>query len=137
MNTINRIQKKGGIQMVQVRQNQRTTNNSSVNQTEIQGLVIENSHNVQVTQTEIQGLLLVQAALQAAIEAAIVVLGTDNRNVTQLQSIAQTLAVTNIESQTLVIRDSDGITVAQTELQIDVVVQAAINLLAKLLVQIG
>jgi hypothetical protein len=117
---------------------QRIRNNTTVNQTEIQGLLIENSHNIQVAQTEVQGLLLVQAALQAAIEAAIVVLGTnENNNIRQLQRISQSLDVAALESQTLIIRDSDGITITQTEIQVDVVVQAAINLLAKLLIQIG
>ncbi|WML44241.1 spore coat protein [Neobacillus sp. PS3-40] len=124
--------------MTQVRRTQRTENDIDVKQTEIQGLCIENSHDVTVAQTEVQGLLLVQAALQAAIEAAIIVLGTDgNKNIKQLQSISQSLEIKNFEKQTIVIKDSDGIAVTQTELQIDVVVQAAINLLAKLLVQIG
>jgi hypothetical protein len=65
------------------------------------------------------------------------VLGTQNKNITQLQRLAQSLDVTNMESQSVVIRDSDGIVVTQTEVQVDVVVQAAINLIAKLLVQIG
>lgn len=123
--------------MVQEIRRQRTNNSTSVEQTEVQGLTIVNSHNIQVTQTELQGLLLIQVALQAAIEAAIVVLGTQNKNITQLQRLVQSLDVTNMESQSVVIRDSDGIVVTQTEVQVDVVVQAAINLIAKLLVQIG
>jgi hypothetical protein len=117
---------------------QRTDNTTNVEQSEEQGLTIVNSHNIQVTQIETQGLLLIQVALQAAIEAAIAVLGTNqNNDITQLQRLAQSLDVTNIEGQSVVIRDSDGVVVTQTEVQVDVVVQAAINLLAKLLVQIG
>jgi hypothetical protein len=124
--------------MAQEIRRQRTDNTTNVEQSEVQGLTIVNSHNIQVTQTELQGLLLIQVALQASIEAAIIVLGTNqNNNIEQLQRLSQSLNVSNIESQSVIIRDSDGIVVTQTEVQVDVVVQAAINLIAKLLVQIG
>lgn len=117
---------------------QNTANNVEVNQSQDQGLTIRNSHTVDVTQTEVQGLVLVQAALQAAIEAAIVVLGsTENADLENLQRIAQNLEVTQTESQRVTIVDSDGITVRQTEVQIDAVVQAAIQLLAQLVLKIG
>lgn len=117
---------------------QKAENNLEINQYQDQGLFIRNSHTVDVTQTEVQGLVLVQAALQAAIEAAIVVLGSnDNADVKNLQKIAQSLEVTQAESQRVAIIDSDGITVRQTEVQIDVVVQAAIQLLAQLVLRIG
>lgn len=115
-----------------------TENNLEVNQFQDQGLFIRNSHTVEVTQTEVQGLVLVQAALQAAIEAVIVALGTnENADVQKLQKIAQNLEVTQAESQRVAIIDSDSITVRQTEVQIDVVVQAAIQLLAQLVLKIG
>lgn len=118
--------------------NQNTENNLEVIQTQNQGLLIQNSHTVDVTQTEVQGLVVVQAALQAAIEAAIVVLGTnENADVSNLQSIAQNLAVTQTETQNVTIIDSDAITVRQTEVQIDVVVQAAIQLLAQLALRVA
>lgn len=117
---------------------QKTENNIEVNQSQYQGLFIRNSHTVDVTQTEVQGLVLVQAALQAAIEASIIVLGTDeNADVKKLQKVAQSLEVSQAESQSVAIIDSDGITVRQTEVQIDVVVQAAIQLLAQLVLRIG
>ena len=120
------------------RTRQNNENNIEVTQLQDQGLLIRNSHTVDVTQTEIQGLLLVQAALQAAIEAAIVVLGSnENADVRNLQRIAQNLEVTQTESQRVVILDSDAITVRQTEVQIDVVVQAAIQLLAQLALRVG
>lgn len=118
--------------------NQNTEDNLEVIQTQNQGLLIQNSHTVDVTQTEVQGLVVVQAALQAAIEAAIVVLGTnENADVSNLQSIAQNLAVTQTETQNVTIIDSDAITVRQTEVQIDVVVQAAIQLLAQLALRVA
>lgn len=120
------------------RSKQNISNNTKVNQSEYQGLIVRNSHTVQVTQTEVQGLLLVQAALQAAIEASVVVLGSKaENNIKQLQKIAQSLDVKQIQNQSILIEDSDGVTVIQTEVQIDVVVQAAINLLAQLLLKIG
>ena len=60
-----------------------------------------------------------------------------NTNVRNLQRIAQNLEVTQAESQRVVILDSDAITVRQTEVQIDVVVQAAIQLLAQLALRVG
>lgn len=117
---------------------QKSNNNAEVNQLQDQGLFIRNSHTVDVTQTEGQGLVLVQAALQAAIEAVIVVLGSnENADVKNLQKIAQSLEVSQVESQRVAIIDSDGITVRQTEVQIDVVVQAAIQLLAQLVLKIS
>lgn len=117
---------------------QQTENNLEVNQFQYQGLFIRNSHTVDVTQTEVQGLVLVQAALQAAIEAAIIAFGSDdNADVRNLQKIAQNLEVTQSETQRVAIIDSDGVTVRQTEVQIDVVVQAAIQLLAQLIIKFG
>ena len=119
-------------------QNQHSRNTTNVRQSETQGLVVRNSHTVQVTQTEVQGLLLVQAALQAAIEASIIVLGSSqDNNVQQLQKIVQNLDVNQMQNQTITIEDSGEVTVTQTEVQVDIVVQAAINLLAKLLLKIG
>lgn len=120
------------------RSRQNVRNNTNVDQTEIQGLVVRNSHTVVVTQTEVQGLLLVQAALQAAIEAAIIVLGSNSdNNIQQLQKVAQSLDVSQMQKQTICIEDSGEVTVNQTEVQIDVVVQASINLLAQLLLKIA
>lgn len=121
-----------------VRNSQDTRNTTNVNQSETQGLVVRNSHSIQVTQTEVQGLLLVQAALQAAIEASVIVLGSNgDNNVQQLQKVAQSLEVNQLQNQSILIEDSGEVTVAQTEIQVDVVVQAAINLLAKLLLKLG
>ncbi|MEK4386320.1 hypothetical protein MKZ25_10985 [Solibacillus sp. FSL W7-1464] len=118
--------------------NQNTGDNLEVNQYQNQGLVIQNSHTVDVTQTEVQGLVVVQAALQAAIEAAVVVLGSnENADISNLQRIAQNLEVTQTEIQNVTIIDSDAITVRQTEVQIDVVVQAAIQLLAQLALRVA
>ena len=117
---------------------QTTENSEDITQVQDQKLVIKNSHAVNVTQTEVQGLVVIQAALQAAIEAVVSVLSSDeNANVEKLQKIAQDLDITQVESQKVVIIDSGEVTVSQTELQIDVVVQAAILLLAQLALRVG
>jgi hypothetical protein len=56
-------------------------NNLKNEQAEYQGLVIRNSHTIVVTQVEAQALVLVQAALQAAIMAFIVVFGNEDNDV--------------------------------------------------------
>lgn len=113
--------------------NDPNTNNIDVLQSENQSLVIRNSHEISVAQTEVQGLLLVQAALQAAIQATILSFGeTDNDAVKKLEELSQSLDVTQVQNQGVLIEDSDGITITQTEVQVDAVVQAAIQLLAKL-----
>jgi hypothetical protein len=117
---------------------QTTENSEDITQVQDQKLVIKNSHAVNVTQTEVQGLVVIQAALQAAIEAVVSVLSSDeNADVEKLQKVAQNLDVTQVESQKVVIIDSGEVTVSQTELQIDVVVQAAIQLLAQLALRVG
>ncbi|WP_079479147.1 spore coat protein [Halobacillus salinus] len=101
-------------------------------QVEYQGLTITNSHTVNVTQTEIQGLLLIQASLQAALQATILSFGENNSQVDKLKELSQSLDAAQVQAQSVVIEDSDDVNITQTELQVDVAVQAAIQLLAKL-----
>jgi spore coat protein X len=54
-----------------------------------------------------------------------------------LQKVAQSLQNLQIQQQSIIIEDSDGITVNQLELQFEAVIQAAINLLAQLVLKIG
>ncbi|PGM57047.1 hypothetical protein CN946_08870 [Bacillus sp. AFS053548] len=89
-----------------------------------------------VAQTEAQALVLVQASLQAAIEAVILLFADDPR-ISQLQKVAQSLENLQLQSQSVVIENSDGIVVTQTELQMEVVIQAAIQLLAQLVAKLG
>jgi len=119
-----------------VEESQRTFNRIENAQAELQRLVIRDSHNIAVTQTEAQGLALVQASLTAAIEAVIILFGDDPR-VSQLQRVVQSLENLQLQAQTVRIENSDGIVVTQTELQLEVVIQAAINLLAQLVAKIG
>ncbi|MFF2878832.1 spore coat protein [Gottfriedia sp. NPDC057991] len=115
---------------------QRTFNRLENAQAEVQRLVIRDSHNVTVAQTEAQALVLVQASLQAAIEAVILIFGDDPR-ISQLQRIAQSLENLQLQSQSVLIEKADTIVVTQTELQLEVVIQAAIQLLAQLVAKIG
>ncbi|MET3196081.1 spore coat protein [Gottfriedia sp. OAE603] len=115
---------------------QRTFNRLENAQAEFQRLVIRDSHNIAVTQTEAQALVLVQASLQAAIEAVIILFGDDPR-ISQLQSVAQSLENLQLQAQSVYIENSDGIVVTQTELQLEAVIQAAIQLLAQLVAKIG
>jgi spore coat protein X len=119
-----------------VEERQRTSNSIENAQAELQRLVIRDSHNIAVTQTEAQGLVLVQASLQAAIEAVIILFGDDPR-VSQLQRVSQSLENLQLQAQSVRIENSDGIVVTQTELQLEVVIQAAIQLLAQLVAKIG
>ncbi|MEH7273680.1 spore coat protein [Neobacillus vireti] len=109
----------------------------TTSQRQLQSLVVRNSNNIKVVQTEAQALVVVQAALQAAIEAAITALGRSNKDVKTLQAISQRLSASQSESQSIIIENSSAITVTQTELQITAVVQAAINLLAEIALKVG
>lgn len=122
--------------LLPIRSVQRTDHSIENAQAELQRLVIRDSHNIAVTQTEAQGLALVQASLHAAIEAVIILFGDDPR-VSQLQRVSQSLENLQLQAQSVRIENSDGIVVTQTELQLEVVIQAAINLLAQLVAKIG
>ena len=117
--------------------NQAIQQSVTTSQRELQSLVVRNSYNINVVQTEAQALVVVQAALQAAIEAAITVLGRNDNDVRTLQTISQRLSALQSESQSVLIENSNAITVTQTELEITAVVQAAINLLAEIALRIG
>ena len=86
---------------------------TTTSQREVQSLVVRNSHNINVVQTEAQTLVVIQAALQAAIEAAIAVLGRNNSDVRTLQAISQRLSVLQSESQSVLIDNSNAITVTK------------------------
>ncbi|MFD4705141.1 spore coat protein [Gottfriedia sp. NPDC058432] len=119
-----------------VNQRQGSFNRLENAQAEVQRLVIRDSHTITVAQTEAQALVLVQASLQAAIEAVILLFADDPR-ISQLQKVAQSLENLQLQSQSVVIENSDGIVVTQTELQIEVVIQAAIQLLAQVVAKLG
>ncbi|MGL4336920.1 MAG: hypothetical protein ACRCST_08485 [Turicibacter sp.] len=102
-------------------------------QSQDQGLYIKNSHSISISQTEVEGLVVIQLSLQAAIDALLIAVDArDDLDITRLQKISNTLSTLQQERQKLVIENSNNITVNQIEIQIDIVVQAAIQLLAKI-----
>ncbi|WP_176547270.1 spore coat protein [Bacillus sp. AFS053548] len=66
-----------------------------------------------------------------------ILLFADDPRISQLQKVAQSLENLQLQSQSVVIENSDGIVVTQTELQMEVVIQAAIQLLAQLVAKLG
>ncbi|WP_088070625.1 spore coat protein [Gottfriedia luciferensis] len=119
-----------------ISEKQRVSNRLENAQAELQSLVIRDSHNIEVVQTEAQALLLVQLSLVASIQAIILLFGDDPR-IEQLQKVAQSLENLQLQSQSIYIEKADGIIVAQTELQLEAVVQATITLLAQIAAKVG
>ncbi|MGP4077071.1 hypothetical protein [Halobacillus sp. K22] len=106
--------------------------------TESQGLYIRNSQNIDVTQTEVQTLVLVQSSLAAVIEAAILTFDSqvNSRDTSKLEKLAEDISAVQVQNQNIVIEYSEGITVRQTEVQTEVIVQTAIEIIAKLLAEL-
>lgn len=98
-----------------------------------QTLVIKKSHGVTINQQEAQALIALQASLQAAIEAAITVFDAqDNADTSDLQRLDQQLKVLQLQKEVISIQCSDDIIINQQQIQIDLVIQAVIQLLAKI-----
>ncbi len=103
-------------------------------QSQYQGIFIKGSTDVNIAQVEAQALLVLQISLQAALDAVLIAfdLDDDDDDIKELQSLIQSVKVAQIEHQHIIIRDSFDVNIAQAEAQIDVVIQAAIQLLARL-----
>lgn len=102
-------------------------------QKQSQTLVIKKSHGVTINQQEAQALIALQASLQAAIEAAITVFDAqDNADTSDLQRLDQQLKVLQLQKEVIAIQCSDDIIINQQQIQIDLVIQAVIQLLAKI-----
>lgn len=61
-----------------------------------------------------------------------IILFGDDPRISQLQRVAQSLENIQLQSQAVWIENADGIVVTQTELQLEAVIQAAIQLLAQI-----
>ena len=86
-----------------------------------------------LNQQEAQALIALQASLQAAIEAAITVFDAqDNADTSDLQRLDQQLKVLQLQKEVIAIQCSDDIIINQQQIQIDLVIQAVIQLLAKI-----
>ncbi|HAX72145.1 MAG TPA: hypothetical protein DCY20_01335 [Firmicutes bacterium] len=112
-------------------------NSAFVGQVQDQSLIIKNSHAILVTQVEAQAVVVLQLAIEAALEAVLIAFdfAGDDADVLGLQAISQQLSVLQRQRERVVIECSDNITINQIQAQLDVVVQAAIDLLAKITVK--
>lgn len=102
-------------------------------QTQTQTLFIKKSHGITLNQQEAQALIALQISLQAAIEAIIAAFDTqDNADTTDLQQLIQQLKVIQSQKEIIAIECSGDLTINQQQIQVELVVQAVIQLLAKI-----
>lgn len=103
-------------------------------QSQFQGIFIKGSSDVDIAQVEAQALLVLQISLQAALDAILVAFDLDDNDddVRELQSLIQSVKVAQIEHQHIIIKDSFDVHIFQSQAQINVVIQAAIQLLARI-----
>ena len=99
-----------------------------------QGIFIKGSSDINIAQLEAQALLVLQISLQAALEIILVAFDLDDNDddVKELQSLIQSIKAAQRENQRIIIKDSFDVNIAQAQAQIDIVIQAAIQLLARL-----
>ncbi|MBQ1787187.1 MAG: spore coat protein [Turicibacter sp.] len=99
-----------------------------------QGIFIKGSSDINIAQLEAQALLVLQISLQAALDVILVAFDLDDNDddVKELQSLIQSIKAAQRENQRIIIKDSFDVNIAQAQAQIDIVIQAAIQLLARL-----
>ena len=99
-----------------------------------QGIFIKGSSDINIAPLEAQALLVLQISLQAALDVILVAFDLDDNDddVKELQSLIQSIKAAQRENQRIIIKDSFDVNIAQAQAQIDIVIQAAIQLLARL-----
>ena len=99
-------------------------------QSEFQGIFIKDSNQIRINQTEAQALIILQIALQAALDVLLIAFDLDDNDddVRELQSIK----AAQLQCQKIIIKDCNDITLNQQQIQIDALIQVALQLLAKL-----
>ena len=99
-----------------------------------QGIFIKGSSDINIAQLEAQALLVLQISLQAALDVILVAFDLDDNDddIKELQSLIQSIKAAQRENQRIIIKDSFDVNIAQAQAQIDIVIQAAIQLLARL-----
>ena len=99
-----------------------------------QGIFIKGSSDISIAQLEAQALLVLQISLQAALDVILVAFDLDDEDddIKELQSLIQSVKSAQMEHQHIIIKDSFDVNIAQAQAQIDIVIQAAIQLLARL-----
>lgn len=103
-------------------------------QSEFQGIFIKDSNQIRINQTEAQALIILQIALQAALDVLLIAFDLDDNDddVRELQSIIQSIKAAQLQYQKIIIKDCNDITLNQQQIQIDALIQVALQLLAKL-----
>ena len=103
-------------------------------QSEFQGIFIKDSNQIRINQTEAQALIILQIALQAALAVLLIAFDLDDNDddVRELQSIIQSIKGAQLQHQKIIIKDCNDITLNQQQLQVDALIQVALQLLAKL-----
>ena len=103
-------------------------------QSEFQGIFIKDSNEIRINQTEAQALIILQIALQAALDVLLIAFDLDDNDddVRELQSIIQSIKGAQLQHQKIIIKDCNDITLNQQQIQIDALIQVALQLLAKL-----
>ena len=103
-------------------------------QSEFQGIFIKDSNEIRINQTEAQALIVLQIAIQAALDVLLIAFDLDDNDddVRELQSIIQSIKGAQLQHQKIIIKDCNDITLNQQQLQVDALIQVALQLLAKL-----
>ena len=112
------------------------SNDTSIDvlQSQYQGIFVKGSNGITINQQQAQALLILQVSLQAALSALLIAfdLDDDDDDVVELQSVIQSIKAAQIQNQKIIIKDSNGISINQQQIQIDALIQLALQLLARL-----
>ncbi|PEZ09181.1 spore coat protein [Bacillus sp. AFS018417] len=101
-------------------------------------IAIVDSADVQVTTTDTKVALSIQAALQAAITAIISISIADSEKADRIaQELFQKSAITQINRQRTIIRNSRNVSVTTTDTDIAVNIQILLQILVALLVKVN
>ena len=112
------------------------SNDTSIDvlQSQYQGIFVKGSNGITINQQQAQALLILQVSLQAALSALLIAFDLDDYDddVVELQSVIQSIKAAQIQNQKIIIKDSNGISINQQQIQIDALIQLALQLLARL-----
>ncbi|MDO4924145.1 MAG: spore coat protein [Turicibacter sp.] len=103
-------------------------------QSQYQGIFIKGSNKIDINQQEAQALIVLQVSLQAAFDALLIAfdIDDDDDDVRELQSVIQSIKAAEMQNQKIIIKDSNCICINQQQIQIDALIQLALQLLARL-----
>ena len=103
-------------------------------QSQYQGIFVKGSNGIGINQQEAQALIVLQVSLQAALDALLIAfdLDDDDDDIRELQSVIQSIKAAEMQNQKIIIKDSNCICINQQQIQIDALIQLALQLLARL-----